>query len=257
MKQVNVRKLLRKAAYQRDRLIHQDKNKDSKTVPYPEAEGIVYSQPKVPLKELVLRETYFTYSINKGITEKNKDLDSRKLSPRLDQKIDFDFSKKADVNLTDRSKSFKEPPVRIVSPISGIKGKTEPKRSLRVGTLSRSRVISSRRSGRREVIIQITNPLAQQQDGKSELAAEEQRYDLAKAKRFLENQMALFEDCLDQLLSNYLNKYVWFENGVVLDSGNTHEEVAMRAYKAHGMKPIFIKKVEKDKVVFSTPTSFN
>lgn len=256
MKHSNINKLLKKAAHQRDRLIHQSKNKDSSNVLPQEAAEIVCEQKEVSPKKLVLRETYFTYSTARKVKEEVRDIDS-KLLLKTEQRIEIDFSKKEKITLVDQSKSSKGPTNRIISPVDGSKSKSGARRSQRIKILSKHGRLLPRDSSHKPLIIREFHSIVQEQQSKDQLTDEAKNYDLGQAERFLQSQMALFQSFRGQLLENYLNKYVWFENGVVLDVGDTHEEVAMRAYKKHGMKPIFIKKVEKDNVAFQTPTSFN
>lgn len=62
-------------------------------------------------------------------------------------------------------------------------------------------------------------------------------------KDYIEKQAQLFEACKERLLAAYKDNYVLFEDGIVLDSGKTRVELAMRAYQKYGMKPLFIEKV--------------
>ncbi|MGD1852757.1 MAG: DUF5678 domain-containing protein [Leptolyngbyaceae cyanobacterium] len=59
----------------------------------------------------------------------------------------------------------------------------------------------------------------------------------------IEKQNKIFQAKKKFLSAKYEGKYVLFENGKVLDSGETRAEVAMRAYKSVGMRPLFIEKV--------------
>jgi hypothetical protein len=62
-------------------------------------------------------------------------------------------------------------------------------------------------------------------------------------KAYIEKQAQLFEACQMDLLEKYKDSYVLFENGNVLDFGESRSELAMRAYEKYGMKPLFIEKV--------------
>jgi len=60
---------------------------------------------------------------------------------------------------------------------------------------------------------------------------------------YLDQQAKLFDSVKKKLLKEYQGKYVLFENGIVIDSGDSRVEVAMRAYQKEGMKTLFIEKV--------------
>jgi hypothetical protein len=63
-------------------------------------------------------------------------------------------------------------------------------------------------------------------------------------KEYIENQSRLFDEAIkEKILIKYEGKYILFENGNVLDSGDSRAEVAMRAYEKHGMKTLFIEQV--------------
>ena len=47
---------------------------------------------------------------------------------------------------------------------------------------------------------------------------------------YMECQAKLFEQMKPELLTQYLNQYVWFENGQILDSDISHEALVLRAY---------------------------
>jgi hypothetical protein len=60
---------------------------------------------------------------------------------------------------------------------------------------------------------------------------------------YLNKQAQLFEASKQQLIEKYSGKYILFEDGKVLDVGESRAEVAMRAYEQDGMRPLFIKQV--------------
>jgi hypothetical protein len=65
-----------------------------------------------------------------------------------------------------------------------------------------------------------------------------------KEKEYIENQSRLFDEAIkERILIKYEGKYILFENGNVLDSGDSRAEVAMRAYEKNGMKTLFIEQV--------------
>jgi hypothetical protein len=60
---------------------------------------------------------------------------------------------------------------------------------------------------------------------------------------YIEKQAELFDACKRELLENYEGSYILFEDGHVLDIGESRSELAMRAYEKYGMKPLFIERV--------------
>lgn len=78
--------------------------------------------------------------------------------------------------------------------------------------------------------------------------------ELEEAKEYIQEQSRIFEEHREQLLEQYSGKYVLFENGEVLDSGDSHEEVSIRAHRI-GKTPIFIKQVMPIDPVYKTPAS--
>lgn len=70
------------------------------------------------------------------------------------------------------------------------------------------------------------------------------------SKQYIENQTALFEKHLPHLREKYLNKYVWFHNGEVLESDDNEITLLKRVYHKYPekeSKPLFIEQVtEKD-----------
>jgi hypothetical protein len=73
---------------------------------------------------------------------------------------------------------------------------------------------------------------------------------------YMEQQAKLFDQNKNQLIEDYLDKYVWFENGQVLDSDPNHETLVLRIYGKGEPCPLFIRKVmvvEPKFVVRSSP----
>jgi hypothetical protein len=64
-----------------------------------------------------------------------------------------------------------------------------------------------------------------------------------QVKEYIDKQSRLFQKNKQDLIRIYDGKYILFEDGAVLDTGNSRAELAMRAYQKHGMKPLFIEKV--------------
>jgi hypothetical protein len=60
---------------------------------------------------------------------------------------------------------------------------------------------------------------------------------------YMEQQADLFEAAKPQLIEQFLDRYVWFENGQVLDSDANHEALVLRIYGSEEPRPLFIRKV--------------
>jgi hypothetical protein len=60
---------------------------------------------------------------------------------------------------------------------------------------------------------------------------------------YMEQQADLFEAAKPQLIEQFLDRYVWFENGQVLDSDANHEALVLRIYGNGEPRPLFIRKV--------------
>jgi hypothetical protein len=67
--------------------------------------------------------------------------------------------------------------------------------------------------------------------------------DPAEILAYMEQQADLFEKNKPQIVETYLNRYIWFENGQVLDSDPNHEALVLRIYGAGEPRPLFIRKV--------------
>jgi hypothetical protein len=67
--------------------------------------------------------------------------------------------------------------------------------------------------------------------------------DPAEILAYMEQQAEQFEKNKPQIVEAYLNQYVWFENGQVLDSDPNHETLVLRIYGASEPRPLFIRKV--------------
>ena len=68
---------------------------------------------------------------------------------------------------------------------------------------------------------------------------------------YMEHQAELFEQMKPELLTQYLNQYVWFENGQVLDSDTSHEALVLRAYGDGEPRPLMVRKVVPVEPTFS------
>ena len=60
---------------------------------------------------------------------------------------------------------------------------------------------------------------------------------------YMEQQADLFEKAKSLLLEQFLDRYVWFEDGQVLDSDLNHEALVLRIYGDGEPRPLFIRKV--------------
>jgi hypothetical protein len=61
--------------------------------------------------------------------------------------------------------------------------------------------------------------------------------------QYMECQAIAFEQAKPALIGKYLNQYVWFEDGQVLDADVNHEDLVLRIYGDGEPRPLFIKKV--------------
>jgi hypothetical protein len=60
---------------------------------------------------------------------------------------------------------------------------------------------------------------------------------------YMEQQADRFEAEKPQLIEQFLGRYVWFENGQVLDSDVDREALVLRIYGDGEPRPLFIRKV--------------
>jgi hypothetical protein len=60
---------------------------------------------------------------------------------------------------------------------------------------------------------------------------------------YMEQQSDLFEAAKPQLIVQFLGRYVWCENGQVLDSDLDREVLILRIYGDGEPRPLFIRKV--------------
>jgi hypothetical protein len=73
---------------------------------------------------------------------------------------------------------------------------------------------------------------------------------------YMEQQADLFEAAKPQLIEQFLGRYVWCENGQVLDSDVDREALVLRIYGDEVPRPLFIRKVmtsEPKLIVRSAP----
>jgi hypothetical protein len=60
---------------------------------------------------------------------------------------------------------------------------------------------------------------------------------------YMERQSIAFEQAKPELMAQFLNQYVWFEDGRVLDADVDHETLVLRVYGDGEPRPLFVKKV--------------
>ncbi len=60
---------------------------------------------------------------------------------------------------------------------------------------------------------------------------------------YMERQAITFEQAKPHLMAQFLNQYVWFEDGQVLDADVDHETLVLRVYGDGEPRPLFVKKV--------------
>jgi hypothetical protein len=60
---------------------------------------------------------------------------------------------------------------------------------------------------------------------------------------YMERQAIAFEQAKPDLIVQFLNQYVWFEDGQVLDADVDHETLVLRVYGDGEPRPLFVKKV--------------
>ncbi|MGG6265054.1 hypothetical protein ACQ4M3_40995 [Leptolyngbya sp. AN03gr2] len=72
-----------------------------------------------------------------------------------------------------------------------------------------------------------------------------QAYPSPDVLAYMERQAELFEQSKAQWIEQFLNQYVWFEDGQVLDSDENHEALVLRVYGDGEPRPLFIRKVVK------------
>jgi hypothetical protein len=60
---------------------------------------------------------------------------------------------------------------------------------------------------------------------------------------YIEYQANLFDQQRSELLKQYQNQYVWFEDGEVLDTDQDQSALVNRVYSKIGPRPLLIKKV--------------
>ena len=73
---------------------------------------------------------------------------------------------------------------------------------------------------------------------------------------FLDRQQSLFDAAKPQLLDLYLNQYVAFEEGQVLDHDWDDRVMADRVYKKYGYRDIFMQWVTVDEPVYHVGGAF-
>lgn len=70
-----------------------------------------------------------------------------------------------------------------------------------------------------------------------------QTYPSPEILEYMERQAELFEQMRSHLVEQYLNQYVWFEDGQVRDADPDHTTLIIRAYGDGEPRPLFVRKV--------------
>jgi hypothetical protein len=73
---------------------------------------------------------------------------------------------------------------------------------------------------------------------------------------YLDRQQSLFEATKPELLKNYLNQYVAFEDGQVLDHDWDDRAMAERVYHKYGYRDILMQWVTVDEPVYHVGGAF-
>jgi hypothetical protein len=80
---------------------------------------------------------------------------------------------------------------------------------------------------------------------------------LSGSNEYIKTQLELFNICKPELLNMYEGKFVWFENGNILDKGDSRLEIVERAYKkCDELRPLFIEKVSREETSYEVLTPF-
>jgi hypothetical protein len=74
-------------------------------------------------------------------------------------------------------------------------------------------------------------------------ASPSQPYPSPEVLAYMERQAEQYEQMRSHLIEQYLNQYIWFEDGQVLDADPDHATLVIRAYGNGEPRPLFIKKV--------------
>ena len=72
-----------------------------------------------------------------------------------------------------------------------------------------------------------------------------QAYPSSEVLAYMERQAESFEQSKTKWVEQFLNQYVWFEDGQVLDADKNHEALVLRTYGDGEPRPLFIRKVIK------------
>jgi hypothetical protein len=70
-----------------------------------------------------------------------------------------------------------------------------------------------------------------------------ERYIDADVLSYLQRQQDLFDQCRSQLLENHARRFVWFEDGVVLDEDEDEGELFERVMRQNPDRTVFIAQV--------------
>lgn len=69
--------------------------------------------------------------------------------------------------------------------------------------------------------------------------------------KYIEHQHQLFSEAKPTLVNQYLNEYVAFENGQVLDHDVDRQRLAARIYEKYGYRDLLMRKVSLEDRIYS------
>jgi hypothetical protein len=67
---------------------------------------------------------------------------------------------------------------------------------------------------------------------------------------YISRQRQLFDEAKPMLLKQYLNEYVAFEDGQVLDHDMDEQQLAERVYEKYGYRDLLMKQVTMEEAVY-------
>jgi hypothetical protein len=81
---------------------------------------------------------------------------------------------------------------------------------------------------------------------------QEELYTLIDRDRleYMERQRHLFDEAKPLLLDKYLDQYIAFEDGQVLDSDADDQQLADRVYAKYGYRDLLMKRVTEEETVY-------
>ena len=89
----------------------------------------------------------------------------------------------------------------------------------------------------------IHKPITQQKNNTSKAQNIIKLYPNKESFEYIKKQQKKFETIDKKLLENYKDQFIYFENGEILDSDSSEEELVQRVMKKVGYRSVFITKV--------------